>query len=220
MKTNWCKKCKIEKDISNFYFRKDSNSYRNECKECFNLKIKSRRIDNPNYLKNYLKGYRQKNKDKAKEYGVIWRKENSEYLKSYFKNRRENNSEYFRENYKNRMLTDDIFRLKEYIRKIIINSFRFKSLKKSRRTHEIIGCTYEFLKLYIEHQFEDWMNWNNYGKFNGSLNYGWDIDHIIPLSTAKTIDDVIKLNHYTNLQPLCSYHNRYIKRDNILLLPL
>ena len=25
--------------------------------------------------------------------------------------------------------------------------------------------------------------------------------------------DLIKLNHYTNLQPLCSYINRHIKRN-------
>lgn len=40
----------------------------------------------------------------------------------------------------------------------------------------------------------------------------WDIDHIIPTSSARTEDEVIKLNHYTNLQPLCSYYNRVVKR--------
>ena len=42
---------------------------------------------------------------------------------------------------------------------------------------------------------------NNYG-------YEWDgiekihIDHIIPLDTAKIENDIIRLNHYTNLQLL------------------
>jgi len=58
------------------------------------------------------------------------------------------------------------------------------------------------------------MNWDNYGLYNGTENYGWDIDHITPLKTTKVEDEVIKLNHYSNLQPLCSYHNRNIKRDN------
>ena len=70
--------------------------------------------------------------------------------------------------------------------------------------------------MYIESKFEDWMNWGNYGKYNGELNYGWDMDHIIPISTAKCEDDIIQLNHYTNLQPLCSYTNRYIKCDKII----
>ena len=58
------------------------------------------------------------------------------------------------------------------------------------------------------------MNWENRGLYNGELNYGWDIDHRIPLSTSTCEADVIRLNHYTNLQPLCSYTNRHIKRNN------
>ena len=57
------------------------------------------------------------------------------------------------------------------------------------------------------------MTWDNKGLYNGQLNYGWDIDHITPLSKAKTVEDIIKLNHYTNLQPLCSKVNRDIKKN-------
>jgi hypothetical protein len=46
-------------------------------------------------------------------------------------------------------------------------------------------------------------------------NKSWDIDHIIPLSSAINEYDILKLNHYSNLQPLCSYINRYIKKDNL-----
>ena len=45
------------------------------------------------------------------------------------------------------------------------------------------------------------------------INKTWDIDHIIPLNSASIEDDIIKLNNYTNLQPLCSYYNRFIKKD-------
>lgn len=58
------------------------------------------------------------------------------------------------------------------------------------------------------------MSWDNYGKYNGELNFGWDIDHIKPLCLAKTKEEVINLNHYTNLQPLCSKINRDIKWNN------
>jgi hypothetical protein len=57
------------------------------------------------------------------------------------------------------------------------------------------------------------MNWDNYGLYNGELNYGWDIDHLIPLASDKTENGITELNHYTNLQPLCSKVNRDIKRD-------
>ena len=63
------------------------------------------------------------------------------------------------------------------------------------------------------------MNWDNYGNWDGiakEINYSWDIDHIIPLSSAIDEEQFIRLNHYTNLQPLCSYINRFIKRNQIL----
>ena len=41
------------------------------------------------------------------------------------------------------------------------------------------------------------------------------LDHVVPLSTAKKEEDIIKLNHYTNLQPLCSKINRDIKKDKV-----
>lgn len=59
------------------------------------------------------------------------------------------------------------------------------------------------------------MTWDNHGLYNGELNFGWDIDHIIPISSAKTEDEVINLNHYTNLQPLCGKINRDIKKDKL-----
>mgnify|MGYP000907082163 FL=1 len=78
------------------------------------------------------------------------------------------------------------------------------------------GCTFEEFKLYMESKFEPWMNWDNHGLYNGELNYGWDIDHIIPISSATSQQEILKLNHYTNLQPLCSYTNRYIKKDKLI----
>ena len=60
------------------------------------------------------------------------------------------------------------------------------------------------------------MNWSNHGKYkNGTFNFGWDLDHIIPICSAITEEDVIRLNHYTNFQPLCSHINRDIKREKL-----
>ena len=65
----------------------------------------------------------------------------------------------------------------------------------------MIGCSPQFLKEHLEKQFKDGMNWENYGL------YGWHIDHIIPLSSAQNEDDIYKLCHYTNLQPLWAKDN-------------
>jgi len=69
-------------------------------------------------------------------------------------------------------------------------------MRKTNKTFNIIGCTPEFLKEYIENQFTEGMTWENHGQF------GWHIDHIIPLSSVKTEEELYPLFHYTNLQPL------------------
>lgn len=143
--------------------------------------------------------YSKNNKDKIKKTKQEYREKNrlklNEYNKNYLKNKR---------------LIDNNYRLKTNLRSMMYRCFKNK---KNKRTHDILGCSYEYFKTYLESKWESWMNWDNYGKYNGTDGYGWDIDHIIPISTAKTITDIEKLNHYTNLQPLCSYVNRIIKKD-------
>ena len=60
---------------------------------------------------------------------------------------------------------------------------------------------------------EPWMSWDNYGKYNGQPEYGWDLDHIIPISSATSENEILKLSHYTNLQSLDSYINRCVKKN-------
>ena len=74
-----------------------------------------------------------------------------------------------------------------------------KSKVKNKKTEEILGCDYMFIKDYLETKFTEGMSWENYGK--------WHIDHIIPLSSAKTKEEFYKLCHYTNLQPLWAEEN-------------
>ena len=94
-----------------------------------------------------------------------------------------------------------------------INALKRKGFKKNSKTEQILGCSFEYIKEYIESKFESWMSWENHGLYNGELNYGWDIDHIIPLSSGITEEEITKLNSYVNLRPLCSYVNRVIKRN-------
>ena len=80
-------------------------------------------------------------------------------------------------------------------------AFKRTKFKKGYRTREIIGCEYEQLIEHMESQFTDGMSWDNKGE--------WHIDHIIPISSAVTEEDVIRLNHYTNLQPLWAKDNLF-----------
>ena len=112
-------------------------------------------------------------------------------------------------------MTDPTYKLKKRIRTIIGKSFRKNNYGKRSKTFEILGCSFEEIKFYLESKFLPWMNWDNRGLYNGTEGYGWDIDHIIPLSSAQTEEELLKLNHFSNLQPLCSYINRDIKKNNL-----
>jgi hypothetical protein len=79
---------------------------------------------------------------------------------------------------------------------------------KKSRTYEILGAEWDFVKSYLESMFKDGMTWENYGE--------WEIDHIIPISSGNTEDEVIKLCHYSNLQPLWKEEN-LLKGNKILV---
>lgn len=84
-----------------------------------------------------------------------------------------------------------------------------KSNPKQTTTTELLGCSIEELKLHIEKQFQSGMNWNNWKQF------GWHLDHIKPLSSAKSIEEMESLCHYTNLQPLW-WRDNLSKSDKII----
>jgi hypothetical protein len=169
--------------------------------------------------KQYKAEYRKLNRDKINEYNKMYREKNKERDKEkkqeYNKMYRETYKETRNKQYNERMKNDPLFKFKQTIRNLIRVCTKKRGVKKTSRTEQILGCTYEEFYAYLESKFEPWMNWDNKGLYNGKPNYGWDIDHITPTSTATTDIELIKLNHYTNLQPLCSHYNRDIKKDNI-----
>ena len=119
---------------------------------------------------------------------------------------------------KNRKTIDPLYKLKCNIRSLIGDYIKKGGYNKRTKTTQILGCTFEEFKQHIESKWESWMNWNNYGNPKDGiyeLNKTWDIDHITPITLAKTEEGVIALNHYTNLKALCSYVNRFIKKDKL-----
>ena len=216
-----CQLCCAIKPIDNFpqYNVKGIVGYRKYCKECY--KTYKKNLYELNLEKNLLKQkeYRTKNHTAVRKRDNEYKKKNRDILrnkqKEYVKNNVEKIKEYKRNWEKDKIINDPLFRCKKSIMNLIRTSFKRKGLKKSNKTNQILGCTYEEFKVYLESKFEPWMNWDNYGLYNGTPNYGWDIDHIIPVSSATTEEELIKLNHFTNLQPLCSYINRYVKKDNL-----
>lgn len=218
-----CNICDSVKVITEFY----KNQTR--CKLC----TKQYALDNKTKIKEYKKSYREKNRDTLnetdrkyyqdnkeliREKQKIYYSDNKEVIRDIQREYRKNNKDtlsikgpIYSKKYYSKNKNNILFKLTKSSRCMIGNSLRGNGYLKGSKTESILGCSFEEFKLYLESRFEDWMTWENYGLFNGELNYGWDIDHIIPLDSAETEEDIIKLNHFTNLQPLCSYTNRHIK---------
>ena len=195
---------KINQDIISEY----QKEYRVKNKDIIKDRSKDR-------VKKYSKEYYELNREKIIKYSKEYRLENLEYKKQYSKEYRIKNKLKRYDYHKLKMSTDTIYLLSKKIRDNILRCLKNNGYSKSSKTQDIIGCSFEEFKNYIESKFEDWMEWGNKGLYNGDFKYGWDIDHIIPLSSAATEEDIIRLNHYTNLQPLCSKINRDIKKDKI-----
>lgn len=196
-----CTKCKEDKELDQFNKTdKHKDGLKNWCKLC---------------VREYDKIYQEKNKHiretKRNEKKHLKKEYDKINSKLYSALNKEKRKSYRKEKYHN----DPLFKLKVLCNSYIRTSLKRNNYIKSNRTEEIIGCTIEELKIYLESKFESWMNWNNHGIYNGEENFGWDIDHIIPLSSVYEENKIIELNHYTNLQPLCSKINRDIKGNKI-----
>lgn len=191
-----CSVCGEIKEVEEFYYRKDNNKYRSECKKCFNElhaeKHKIYRDTHKEHYKQYAKEYLEKNRD------VIIKKKR-DYNRNNFEKRRQyrlDHLEDYRQYYHTRKEVDPLYKFVIQVRNIIRDSVKRKGYTKKSKTFDIIGCDFETFIKHLKQTFKD-----NYG-------YDWDekeavhIDHIIPLATAKSEEDVLKLCHYTNLQLL------------------
>lgn len=74
-----------------------------------------------------------------------------------------------------------------------------QSIKPGGKTQSLVGCTWLELKDHLESRFLIGMSWQNFSE--------WHIDHIIPLASAKSTDELAALCHYSNLQPLWPLDN-------------
>ena len=174
----YCYTCLRTLDKSSFSKHKISKDGLNTiCKECKN---------------EVTRKYNKDNITDITEKKIVYRKNNWDYIlgrqKKYTKKRKNE---------------DPIYKLSLNIRVRVKTYFKCKGIshKLSKSTQEMIGCSPQELREHIENKFVDGMSWDNYGT------YGWHLDHIIPLASANTKEEIIKLNHYTNLQPLWALDN-------------
>jgi len=189
-----CYKCGIIKSLSYFNNNKNKKDGKaSECKDCKN------KIDREYNFKNRkpIKKYTLEEKSLAIKLAKRKYKENNkEKLK--IKNREYDlrNKEKRNKRIVERRKTDSMFKLKGLLRHRIYEVFRKTRWIKNNGSKALLGAEYEIVKLHIENQFDERMSWDNHGPKT------WHIDHIIPLASATTEEELYKLCHYTNLQPL------------------
>lgn len=170
---------------------------------------------NANRRKNWLltsyvkktqsKKWRENNKEKIAEIDKAYREANKEKIALNKRNYYLKNREYLikvnvARNIERRKV-DVIHNLKSKLRTQIVVNLIKRKYKKCLKTEELLGADIETVKAHIESLFASDMTWENHGT------YGWHIDHKVPLASAKTQEDVQKLFHYTNLQPLWAIDN-------------
>lgn len=144
--------------------------------------------------KSCYKEYYEINKEKIKESVRKYKKENQESVKQY-------NRIYKKKYNSDKLKNNDFYRFKHNTRNLIAMSFKRgkNQFKKNAKTESILGCTILEFRKYIQSKFTEGMSFDNQGK--------WHLDHIKPLALAKTEQDIIQLNHYTNFQPLWAKEN-------------
>lgn len=194
MQNKYCIKCKIKKSISEF------RSLRNSCKECerkysnnWNNTHKKQQHEwylvNKERLNKRRKEYYLETREHTLEVNREWERTHKAERKKYLKS--------WKKKYNSILEHRIVDRLRNRI------NCALKGRRKADHTKELIGCSVEFLKIWLELQFQPGMSWENYGF------YGWHVDHIIPCCQFNLTDPVQQkiCFHYTNLQPLWAYDN-------------
>ena len=228
-----CTMCQEEKVLEDFTFDKGNkkDGRRASCTECCRKKNaeyikanpdKKLKSDKKSYEKLKEKKLAQKKEYylKKKEEILLKRKEyhlnNKDLIVERQKKYRDANLEKLR--YKNKMyhrinakkLTEKkqeridstpLRQFKERIRCLVKNSFYRLKHNKHRHTSQILGANWDIIKEHFVSQFKDGMTWEAF--IAGEIH----VDHIQPLASAKTEEELIALCHYTNLQPLWCLDN-------------
>lgn len=177
-----CNKCKQSKDISEY--RKPSINKcgtKGICKQCkqnqdglyWNERYKDKEFRDKHILNQY----------KYKEY-------QKSYMKKYDALNRDKKHKWHYNKYHN----DVEYRLLSTARNRIYYALKARNESKQYKSSEYLGCDIKTYVQHLESQFDENMNWDNYGKY-------WEVDHIQQLNKGGSL-------HYTNTRPLPIAENR------------
>lgn len=227
-----CKICKVEKKLDEFIKAARCKEGRgNICKVCSNNKYRQYRNDyynkrrktDPEFHKNELnrkanwrsklknqqkeKRYREVNKDQINSRSKLWyqvnKQKNRERNIRWIKNNPERHKFHVAKKNKARKL-DPLRNLEDRIRNIIYLNFKENGYIKSQNTFDLLGYSGQELYLHLKNQLNH--KCIICKKIKLTLK-NCNIDHIIPMCSAKSKEDIIKLNKLENLRLLCKNCN-------------
>lgn len=153
---------------------------------------------------------RERNNIATRAYYARNKEARLEYHRNHVKANPEKRRETVRKWKAKKRLEDPFFFVKENCRTRISAHLRATGLRKKNKSLTMIGCSPHQLKLHLASLFTEGMSWDNYGK--------WHVDHIIPISSATNVEQLEKLCHWTNLQPLWAGENS-AKGDRLIQRP-
>jgi hypothetical protein len=185
-----CNKCGQVKDISEY--RKPSINKcgtKGVCKECKKNQDKSYW-----YIKYQDKEFLDKHltrQDKYKNHKRV-------YQKNYDAQNKDKKHQWHYAKYRN----DVGYRLMSTARNRIYYALKARNENKQYKSAEYLGCDIKTYINHLESQFNEHMNWENYGEY-------WEVDHIQGLNQGGSL-------HYTNTRPLRIDENRQRKRGSRL----
>ena len=207
-----CLKCNIEKDLSDFTNNKTKKDGKCVyCRSCYAAINKKWRDNNKEADKKIHDKWKSNNLDRVRKSRLKSYYNNHEASKKRARKYKKQNQEQLKIKsriYANTKYHNDLnYRLVRLLRGRI-----WKALKRNSKystSLELLGCSIEELKIYLEKQFVKDMNWQNYGQ--------WHIDHVKPCSSFDLTDPKQQklCFHYSNLQPLWAKDN--IKKSDKII---
>lgn len=211
-----CHPCHLVKKKENYYKHRDKElakkreEYKTKGPE-IQARAKKRRLENVEKFRAIGRDYHSKNKEKHNAQCREYYSKNSEKVRAknrrYYKNNseklNENNRIYLNERYKSDYEFNLIVRLRARTRMAL----KTKGVCKTKPTLSYLGCSSIELQKHLEAQFLEGMTWEN--------KHLWHIDHIIPISSGNNEEEILKLNHYTNLRPMWAEDN--IRKSNKII---
>lgn len=222
--TKICAKCGKEKPIDEFQIKKNGRPH-SYCDKCRKEGMDEWRKNNKEHIDEYRERtseyrkqkdaeyrelhreelrviariYNNKHKAKLREYYRTHKEESSERRKKWVEQNREKYNAYFRKKRKIDINYRIAHSLRTRINKVLRGTTKYYTLTN------VVGCSLDELKKWIEDRFIDGMTWSNQGQAEDK----WNIDHIIPLASFDLSDpeQQKKAFHYTNLQPMWTNDN-------------